>query len=106
SATMRLPGIRTDVDQQLAAVRDTVLSSSLTAPGAPVADEQVVRDMGRRLFEALVTDDVRSLYVASGRQARAQGCALRLILQMSGPELARLPWEFVFDPVQQSYLGQ
>ncbi|MGH4025252.1 MAG: CHAT domain-containing protein, partial [Pseudonocardiaceae bacterium] len=105
SATMRLPGTRTDFDGQLAAVRDTVLASSLTAPGAPAADEQVVRDMGRRLFEAVVTDDVRSLYMACGQRARVQNCALRLILQVSPPELARLPWEFVFDPGQQSYLG-
>ncbi|MGH3481588.1 MAG: CHAT domain-containing protein, partial [Nocardioidaceae bacterium] len=105
SATMRLSGTSMDFDHQLAVVRDTVLASSMTVPGAPAADEQVVRDMGRRLFEALVTDDVRSLYVASGQQARAQGGGLRLILQVAPPELARLPWEFVFDPVQQSYLS-
>ncbi|MFN2495886.1 MAG: CHAT domain-containing protein [Pseudonocardiaceae bacterium] len=105
SATMRLPGTGADFDHQLAAVRDAVLASSMTTAATPAVDEQVVRDMGRRLFEAAVTDDVRSLYVASDQQARVQGRALRLILQLSARELARLPWEFVFDPVQRSYLG-
>ncbi|MGB8198384.1 MAG: CHAT domain-containing protein, partial [Pseudonocardiaceae bacterium] len=57
------------------------------------------------MFEALVADDVRSLYVASRQRARENDCVLRLVLRVRPPELARLPWEFLFDPGQQDYLG-
>ena len=35
-------------------------------------DEQPVQQFGRRLFDALVIDDVRALYLASAQRARAQ----------------------------------
>ncbi|MGQ0777238.1 MAG: CHAT domain-containing WD40 repeat protein [Pseudonocardiales bacterium] len=86
-------------------VRDKVLASSAALRGSPTADERPVRELGQRLFEALVTGDVRSLYVASRQRAHEQGSVLRLVLRVRPPELARLPWEFLFDPGQQDYLG-
>jgi len=105
AATMRLLLSSADLDHHLAVVRDKVLASSAVLRGAPTADERPVRDLGQRLFEALVADDVRSLYVASRQRAREKDCALRLVLRVRPPELARLPWEFLFDPGQQDYLG-
>ena len=46
-----------------------------------------------------------ALYVASAQRAREEGAVLRLVLRIRPPELARLPWEFLFDPGQQDYLG-
>ncbi|MGH8967887.1 MAG: CHAT domain-containing protein, partial [Actinomycetes bacterium] len=86
-------------------IRDKVLASSVVPRGVPTANERPVRELGQRLFEAMVVDDVRSLYVASRQRAREQGSVLRLVLRMRPPELARLPWEFLFDPDQQDYLG-
>lgn len=105
ATTMRLLLSSADLDHHLAVVRDKVLASSAVLRGAPTADERPVRDLGQRLFEALVADDVRSLYVASRQRARENDCALRLVLRVRPPELARLPWEFLFDPGQQDYLG-
>ncbi|HKR49717.1 MAG TPA: CHAT domain-containing protein, partial [Pseudonocardiaceae bacterium] len=53
----------------------------------------------------LISGDVRVLYLASRQRAHEQGSALRLVLRVRPPELARLPWEFLFDPGQQDYLG-
>ncbi|MGH3828947.1 MAG: CHAT domain-containing protein [Pseudonocardiaceae bacterium] len=105
ATSMRLLLSCADLDHQLAVVRDKVLASSAMLRGSPTADERPVRDLGQRLFEALVADDVRSLYVASKQRARENDCALRLVLRVRPPELARLPWEFLFDPSQQDYLG-
>ncbi|MGH3869459.1 MAG: CHAT domain-containing protein [Pseudonocardiaceae bacterium] len=105
TTTMRLPLTLAELDHHLAVVRDKVLASSAVLRGAPTADERPVRELGQRLFDAVIADDVRSLYVASRQRAREQGSVLRLVLRVRPPELARLPWEFLFDPNQQDYLG-
>ncbi len=102
---MRLPFTSAELDHHLAVVRDKVLASSAVLRGAPTSDERPVRELGQRLFEALFADDVRSLYVASRQRAREQSSVLRLVLRVRPPELARLPWEFLFDPGHQDYLG-
>jgi Tol biopolymer transport system component/tetratricopeptide (TPR) repeat protein len=102
---MRLPLTLAELDHHLGVVRDKVLASSAVLRGAPTADERPVRELGQRLFEAVIADDVRSLYVASKQHARERASVLRIVLRVRPPELARLPWEFLFDPSQQDYLG-
>ncbi|MGH8910852.1 MAG: CHAT domain-containing protein [Egibacteraceae bacterium] len=103
AATMRLP--LEDFDRQLAAVKDAVLASSAIVRRIPTLDEQPVQQLGRALFDALFTDDVRALFGASYQQARQQDADLRLVLRIQPPELARLPWEFLFDPGRGEYVG-
>ncbi len=94
-----------ELDHQLAVIKKQVLLSSAVVRRAPTEDEQPVRQLGQQLFEALIADDVRSLYVASRQHARGNQSMLRLVLRVRPPELARLPWEFLFDPGQQNYLS-
>lgn len=94
-----------ELDHQLAVVKDKVLVSSAVVRRAPTEDEQPVQELGRRLFDALIADHVLALYVASRQRARENGDVLRLMLRVRPPELARLPWEFLFDPDRQDYLG-
>ncbi len=54
-----------ELDYQLVVIKNKVLVSSGVMRGAPTEDEQPVRELGQRLFEALIADDVRALYVAS-----------------------------------------
>jgi hypothetical protein len=105
SANMRLPLTREELDRQLAVINDAVLASSAIARRAATDDEQPVQQFGQQLFDALVSDDVRALYVASAQRARDEGASLRLVLRIRSPELARLPWEFLFDSGRQDYLG-
>ncbi|MGH3869954.1 MAG: CHAT domain-containing protein [Pseudonocardiaceae bacterium] len=105
ATSMRLPWTLPELDHQIALVRGAVLASTAVVRRAPTADEKPVRELGQRLFETLVSGDVRVLYVASRQRAHEQGSALRLVLRVRPPELARLPWEFLFDPHQQDYLG-
>lgn len=60
-------------------------------------EEQPVRDFGERLFNALMLGDVRSLYDQSLGIAKAQKKGLRLKLNIESPEMATLPWEFLYD---------
>jgi WD40 repeat protein/tetratricopeptide (TPR) repeat protein len=105
ATSMHLPLTPEELDHQLAVINDAVLASSAVARRVATGDEQPVQQLGRRLFDALITDDVRALYVASSQRAREEGAALRLVLRIRPPELARLPWEFLFDPGRQDYLG-
>jgi hypothetical protein len=105
STTMRWSLTPAELDCQLAVIKDKVLVSSAVVRRASTEDEQPVRELGRRLFEALIADDVQALYVASRQRARENGGGLRLVLRVRPPELARLPWEFLFDPGRQDYLG-
>jgi len=105
AATLRWSLTPTELDHQMAVVKDKVLVSSAVLRRAATEDEQPVRELGQRLFEALIADEVRALYVASRQHAREAGGVLRIVLRVRPPELAQLPWEFLFDPGRQDYLG-
>jgi WD40 repeat protein/tetratricopeptide (TPR) repeat protein len=105
ATSMHLAGTAEEFDRELSVISDAVLASSAVARRAIAGDERPVQQLGQRLFEALVTDDVRGLYVASAQRAREEGRVLRLVLRIRPPGLARLPWEFLFDPARQDYLG-
>jgi hypothetical protein len=105
ATTLRWSLIPTELDHQLAVIKDKVLVSSAVVRRASAEDEQPVRGLGQRLFEALIADRVLALYVASKQRARESNSVLRLVLRVRPPELARLPWEFLFDSSEQDYLG-
>ena len=65
---------------------------------------ETVRDLGRGLFEALLPSEVRSCYRNSLNTTRAQGKGLRIRLRVDAPELAILPWEYLYDEAEREYL--
>ena len=59
----------------------------------------LAKEFGRRLFEATFGDEVRSCLRQSLDIAGQQNTGLRLRLHLTAaPELADLPWEFLYDP--------
>jgi formylglycine-generating enzyme required for sulfatase activity len=67
-------------------------------------EEQAVQDFGAALFDALLSAEIRSRYDVSCEQARQQDKGLRIKLRIQPPELAALPWEYLYDPRQGEYL--
>lgn len=67
--------------------------------------EQKVKDFGQKLFDTLFSGEIRSLYDVSLNEAKKQGKGLRLKLRITPPELAALPWEFLYDPHQRDYIS-
>ncbi|MGH4025526.1 MAG: CHAT domain-containing protein, partial [Pseudonocardiaceae bacterium] len=104
-ATTRLPVTSIEPDRQLAMLRSTVLTSSTEAGPEADKDQQHMRELGTELFEPLFAGDVRDLYTASLQRAHEQDSTMRLVLRVHPPELARLPWEYLFDPLRRDYLG-
>ncbi|MEW5867729.1 MAG: SUMF1/EgtB/PvdO family nonheme iron enzyme [Chloroflexota bacterium] len=70
----------------------------------PSAEEREVQAFGSALFEALMPAPVRRCYERSLERAAQQGCGLRLKLRIQPPELAALPWEYLYDPAPAEYL--
>ncbi len=65
---------------------------------------QAVEEFGKKLFEELFIRDVRSCYDVSLREASRQDKGLRVKLRIQAPDLAALPWEFLYDPRQGEYI--
>ena len=56
------------------------------------------------MFDALFHGDLRAMYYESKRTALAQGKGLRVKLRIVAPELAALPWEYLYDAREGEYI--
>jgi hypothetical protein len=101
---MRFPFDDRSLETDLLRLQNALLRSARIYRGAQSPEEQTVQQFGQRLFEALLAGDVRRLYDASSSQASQQRQGLRVRLRISAPELASLPWEFLYDPLQREYV--
>jgi hypothetical protein len=62
-------------------------------------DMEAAKDFGRRLFEAVFGGQVGSCLRRSLDEADREGAGLRIRLRLTEvPELAHLPWEYLYDP--------
>jgi CHAT domain/WD domain, G-beta repeat len=101
TATMSLPA---EVPALVARIPEAVVASSAIVRRGLARQEQPVRDLGSFLYGALLSEDVRGLLMTSRQQAVMSGEQLRIVLRISPPELACLPWEFMFDPGDDDYV--
>ncbi|MEV5240334.1 CHAT domain-containing protein [Streptomyces cinnamoneus] len=100
-------GLQLDVDELLARrpeLEATVLASSVSARRVVPLCEEPVQQVGQQLFRALFTGPVYGTYRASLAVAQERQERLRIVLRLSAPELALLPWEMLFDPEAGTYL--
>lgn len=68
-------------------------------------DEVFFIQLGQTLFNALLPEPLNDLYRASLGHTRGAGKRLRLRLRADPPELAALPWEYLYDPSAELFLG-
>ena len=68
------------------------------------AEEQPAQEFGRQLFEFLFPAEVREQLSAVRRQAAQEDTPMQVRLRIGPPELAALPWEFLYDPGRDNYL--
>jgi hypothetical protein len=73
-------------------------------------DEGVLRDFGSEMFKIVLREppEIAAAFASSLMLARAQrgrnSDGLRLKLRVDPPELACLPWEYVYDEISKEYL--
>jgi hypothetical protein len=69
-------------------------------------ERQLVRSFGSRLFQAVFSQGVEDVLHSSLQEAIRGGAGLRVRLHLAdAPELADLPWEFLYDPSLQQPVG-
>ena len=86
-------------------VPDAADTSSIRVRRAESPEEEPMRKLGTMLFDAVLGHLGLAMYQDCRRQAAREERALRVVLEVQPPELARLPWEFMFDTTQQAYLA-
>ena len=70
-------------------------------------ESQPLKDFGSALYGAVFHDDLREMLQRSLSLTHAEGIGLRLRLRLiDAPELANLPWEFLYDPRHKRFLAQ
>jgi WD40 repeat protein len=68
-------------------------------------ETKAIKDFGDRLYSALFRDDLRVSLERSLSEAAAKSAGLRLRLRLSDtPELAELPWEFLYDRARNRFV--
>lgn len=104
ASRMRLPVTNAELEVLVDGVRQAVLTSA--APRRRLVNEQerTVQEFGGMLYDALVQGNVRGLLTSVREEARRDGRGIRFVLQVRPRELARLPWEFLFDAEEDEYL--
>lgn len=104
-ATMTFPFDSLALENHLKGVEIAILRSGTTRRDLAAGEDRAsVSDFGQRLFDALMTDTVRESFRRSQDRARAAGKGLRLRLRVEAPELAVLPWEFLYDASEGDFI--
>jgi hypothetical protein len=102
--TMRFPYDELALENRLQSLKIALLHAAGGQRQVLTDEERLVQDFGRDLFNALFSGEARKRFDASCAEARQQGKGLRLKLRLNPPELARLPWEFLYDPRRAEYV--
>ncbi|MCM3689049.1 CHAT domain-containing protein [Kocuria rosea] len=85
--------------------QQAVLLSSIGTRRIVSQLETVVREVGQELFEAVFGDPAMAArYRSSVDYAADHGESLQVVLRISAPELAGLPWEAMYDPHAGTYI--
>jgi hypothetical protein len=84
---------------------DESFQQNLRAIESGATDEDFFLAFGQRLFDALLPGPVAATFRAAVGRARGDGKRLRVRLRLRPPELSALPWEFLYDPQQDLFLG-
>jgi hypothetical protein len=66
--------------------------------------EKPLRVVGSQLFQALFAGDLNFAYRSSQLMAGERGQKLRVVLSITAPELAAMPWEALYDHEAKTYL--
>jgi len=64
-----------------------------------------VKELGSRLFQDLFAGDLLELFRSLQDEAHSRKSCLRILLNIDSPELAQLPWEYLYDAQHHQFLS-
>ena len=91
------PLSRVELENQLLTLQNALLRAGNSRRRIVSGDLAKVQEFGQVLFDALMTDGIRSLYYESRNEAVHRGVGMRVKLRIEPASLAALPWEFMYD---------
>ncbi len=68
-------------------------------------DTELLKALGHELYQALFPDKINARFHATLASAQTNQESVRLRLIFESPELASLPWEFLYDEDTNTFLG-
>ncbi len=69
------------------------------------APTRAAKELGGKLFDAAFSTEVRACLQESLSQAKSQGARLRIRLRLDAPDLADLPWEYLYNRALNSFVA-
>ncbi|WP_185921637.1 CHAT domain-containing protein [Streptomyces sp. WAC06614] len=107
-AEARVPAPFSEDELRIALAQiETALTKSFSALVTRRASvsERPVRDFGERLAGAVLNPDIFIQFDRCRSRARSEKRPLRVLVRTSGPNVERIPWEYLVDPSRQDYLA-
>ena len=102
---MRFPFDQPTLTNRLQALQIALLRSSVTRRRIASPESRTVQEFGQELWTALFAGDVLSRYEASRQEAKHQEAGVRIKFRCDDPQLASLPWEYLFDPIRGDFVA-
>ena len=106
TGTMRLSLEEMQIGDRIDVLQAELLRSGTGAPAPAPPKALSVEQFGRELWSALFSGDVLVAFEVSRAQAKQREMGMRLKLRVAPPELAALPWEYLFDAGKGDYLSR
>ena len=107
---LELPFGASEIPVILLRLENAVLRSAGSYRGTMTSkDERMLQDFGREMYKAVFVNapDILEEYAASLAlvdEQRDRTMGLRIRLRVESPDLAALPWEFLYDKRERSYV--
>lgn len=73
---------------------------------APQDADAYLKELGGTLFRSVMTGKVGQRYRSCYDKAMDRKTGLRLRLRIQAPEIAALPWEYLYDPDQELFISR
>lgn len=102
--TMHIPFDQPELENHLKNLQAALLRSSAQHRAVLSPGERTTQQFGQALFDALFAGEILLLYRQARELASRQNSGVRLKLRIDAPELAALPWEFMYDRDEERYL--
>lgn len=85
-----------ELEDLLSKLGQSLRDLSVTAPSSPL--RRIDEEIGRKLFQSVFQGEIARFWRQGLAQARTRRAGLCLRLRIRDSELARWPWELLFDP--------
>ncbi|MFC4502252.1 MULTISPECIES: CHAT domain-containing protein [Streptomyces] len=107
-ASMRVspPCSESEMQSELDGVEKSLVKSySMNIVRGASVPEKTAREFGNLLTRTILRDKIFTQFDLCRIRAKEQGKSVRVLLRTDGPQVIRIPWEYMIDPAYDDYLA-